>query len=249
MKRILTLFIAFSLFTSFHLMSQVSLSDSSIGMHIAGVGYGFVIPGNDFSERFGNGNILYISYSYKLRSQFIFEINTGYLYSSNVKENKILSNIATSDGYLISSQGMLNPIEFTLKGFLIDANIKYLIPLWPNPNSGLYFGAGGGFLQHKIGFDYDYGPLTQIEGDYLKGYDRLSNGTSISQHIGYYFFSDRNLGNFNLGFSVFEAFTKNRRDFNFDEHQRDDKKRIDILYLIRFGMNIPLYKKAPPKYY
>jgi hypothetical protein len=229
--------------------SQVSLSDSSINMHIVGIGYGYVIPGNDLATRFGNGNMLYISYAYKLKQQFIFEINAGNLFGSNVNENKIFDHIATSDGYLINSQGMLNPIAFEMKGFLIDANIKYLIPVWPNPNSGFYFGAGGGFLQHKISFGYDYGPLNQIEGDYLKGYDRLTNGITFSQNLGYYFFNNRNLGNFNLTFSSVQAFTQNRRDFNFDEQTRDDAKRLDLLFMIKLGINVPLYKKAPPKFY
>ena len=249
MKRILLIITVVICCNPIITKAQVSLSDSSINMHIAGISYSYVIPGRDMAVRFGNANMLNISYSYKLKQQFIFEFNAGHLFGNNVHENQILKHISTKEGYIINSQGMLNPIAYELKGFLFDANIKYLIPVYPNLNSGIFFGVGGGFLQHKIAFSYDYGPLTQIEGDYLKGYDRLTNGGSLSQHIGYYFFNNRNLGNFNLTFSCVQAFTENRRDFNFDEQRKDDLQRLDLLFLIRLGINIPIFKKAPPEFY
>ncbi len=46
-----------------------------------------------------------------------------------------------------------------------------------------------------------------------------------------------------------QAFTQNRRGYNFDLMQADHKKRLDLLSSVKAGIFIPLYKKAPNDFY
>jgi hypothetical protein len=68
--------------------------------------------------------------------------------------------------------------------------------------------------------------VPQVQGAYAKGYDRLTNGPAISQYIGWLHLDRKKLVNFNAGIEIIEAFTQNRRDFNFDQMKKDDSKRF-----------------------
>ncbi len=82
-----------------------------------------------------------------------------------------------------------------------------------------------------------------------KGYDRLSNGIGFTQSVGYLFLSNNRIANFFAGIEMNEAFTKNRRDFNYDQMKKDNQLRTDLLFGIRIGWILPLYKKAPKEFY
>ena len=55
--------------------------------------------------------------------------------------------------------------------------------------------------------------------------------------------------NFYGGIEISEAFTKNRREMNFDTGLKDNKARTDMLYGIRIGWVFPLYKRSADKTY
>ncbi|MBT3302592.1 MAG: hypothetical protein HOD63_04130 [Bacteroidetes bacterium] len=229
---------------------QASIKDSSINMSIVGFDFSYSIPDKDMADRFGGFSQLGISYSFKFSNNIILGTSANLMFGTTVKENDIFSNISTSEGYLIDNQGLLVPVAQELRGFNCDAKISYLIPvLGPNPNSGLIIGIGTGFLQHKIFHTYSFGPLYQIEGEYAKGYDRLSNGATLIQQVGYYRFNNKNLGSFHAIFSITEGFTKNRRDLNFDMMAAPDVNRMDIFYSLSIGLDLPLFTRSPDKFY
>jgi hypothetical protein len=89
----------------------------------------------------------------------------------------------------------------------------------------------------------------QITGDYAKGYDRLTAGFNLNQFIGYYFMSKSRVLNFYAGFEFYQAFTKSRRDYIFDLMQKDESNHFDLFYGIKVGWMIPIYNRAPDKYY
>ncbi|MGZ4090617.1 MAG: hypothetical protein ACXVNO_07845, partial [Bacteroidia bacterium] len=118
-----------------------------------------------------------------------------------------------------------------------------------NPNSGLMVTVGGGYLQHKINlFDYQK-KIAAVKGDLQYGYDRLTNGFSTSQFIGYMFLSDNRMLNLYFGFEFYQAFTKSVRKLNYDTGLADTQSRLDLLYGFRFGWILPLYKKTPNNFY
>ncbi|MBA3901808.1 MAG: hypothetical protein H0X62_16670, partial [Bacteroidetes bacterium] len=117
-----------------------------------------------------------------------------------------------------------------------------------NPNSGFFVLGGVGFLQHKVRIENPGNASPQIFGEYKKGYDRLTNGISTSQFIGYMFLSNNRLLNFFGGVEFVQGFTQNRR-FNYDNMDYDHTQRLDLLTGIKVGWVFPLYKKVPLKYY
>ena len=69
----------------------------------------------------------------------------------------------------------------------------------PNSNSGILLMGGAGILQHKIRYEIPDNNAPQLSSEHKKGYDRLSNGPSISQFIGYVHFGNNRTINFHIG--------------------------------------------------
>jgi hypothetical protein len=230
--------------------SQGNIRDSAISMHIVGVGYSYQIPAGDLADRFGNNSMVEISYSYKLKSNFIFSSNGGYLFGDKIKEDSILRGIADENGYIVGNDGQFADIRMYERGINISLTFGKLFPFKkPNPNSGIVLMAGPAFLQHKIRIENTDNTVPQLNSDYRKGYDRLTNGMGFHESVCYYYFGNHYHANFYFGFEFIQAFTQNRRDYDFDTMMKDDKKRVDMLFGIRAGWMLPIYSKAPNKYY
>ncbi len=230
--------------------SQGSIRDSAIAMHIIGIGYSYQFPGGDLADRFGNSSMAELSYAYKLKSNFIFSLNGGYLFGSDLKEDSILEGIANEEGLILGNNGQYADIRLSERGYHVSLTFGKLFTFnKPNPNSGIVLMAGPGFMQHKIKIETMENTVPQLDKEYKKGYDRLTNGIEIHESVTYTYFGNRYLVNFYCGFEFIQAFTQNRRDYNFDTMMKDDKKRVDMLFGIRVGWMLPIYRKAPNKYY
>ena len=230
--------------------AQSSIRDSSINLSVIGIQYSRNISSGDLNDRFGGFNALGASFTFKFRNNIYFRLSYDFLFGENVKENDVLDPLLTDKGNMINGLGYLEPVFMEMRGDMISFKIGKIFPWFgPNPNSGVYFSLGSGFLQHKIHFSYTSGPLYPLRDPYKKGYDRLSNGITFSQDIGYIFFDNANFKNFYIGLNFTEGFTENRRDWNFDEMRKDDSKRTDMIISFKFGINIPIYKKAAQDYY
>jgi len=242
--------ILFSVFINEHAFSQGSIRDSSIAMHIVGVGYSFQIPAGDLADRFGSSSMVGVNYAYKLKSNFLFSLNAGYIFGGDLKEDSILKNISSEDGYIMGNDGQYADIRLFERGYHISLTFGKLFTFKkPNPNSGIALMAGPGFLQHKIRIETIGNTVPQLSKEYKKGYDRLTNGMEIHESVAYYYFGNRYLVNFYFGFEFIQAFTQNRRDFNFDTMMKDDKNRVDLLFGVKAGWMLPIYRKAPNKFY
>jgi hypothetical protein len=235
----------------FHqLYAQKDIKDSIISMSIITVGYTFDLPGGNLADRFGWNSYANIGYSYKTDKNLIFGVSGGYIFGGIVREPNVLSNITDKDGYIIGTDGHYADIIMSERGFQITLNAGKLFPFKrPNPNSGLLLMGGVGFLEHKIFFEDYTRNVPAIEGDYVKGYDRMTNGVALYQTFKYMHLGNRHLINYYVGFELTEGFTENRRPLNFDTMQKDNTKRIDLLYGITLGWMLPIYKRAPNAYY
>ncbi len=248
MKKSYLLFLI--LFASGKIFAQGSIRDSSIAMHIAGMGYSFQLPGGDMADRFGWNSMIEGSYSYKLKSSWMLSLNGGFIFGNQLKETGILKNLLNENGSILGDDGQFADVRMFERGYVISAAAgKILTWKKPNPNSGLLLSAGPVFIQHKIRIETIGNTIPQLDKEYKKGYDRLTNGVGLHEIIGYYYFGNKYLVNFYFGFEFIQAITKNRRDYNFDTMSRDDKTRLDLLFGIRAGWMLPVYKKAPQKYY
>ena len=178
----------------------------------------------------------------------------GYLFGNKVKEDGVLDNLKTEQGFIINSAGTPSETKLNERGYLVSIKAGRIFPVLPftevklgkNPNSGIMLVCGPGFLQHKIHIVSD---APQLGGDYKKGYDRLSYGAAVSAFLGYLFLSNKRLLNFYFGLDYVQAWTKNRRGYNYDTMQYDTAKRTDIMTGVKAGWILPLYKKVPDEFY
>ncbi len=247
-----TLLLSLGIFFCFNniLLAQANIKDSAIDMSIVSVHYTAQFPGGDMANRFGWNSNVGIGYLYKTHINFLFGIQGSYLFGGAPIEHGIMSNLLTPEGNILGSNGQFANVVLYERGLNIMLNFGKLYHiLGPNANSGLFLLGGIGFLQHQIYISDISKNVPEIDGDYSKGYDRLTNGPAISQTFGYLHLSNKHLINFYINAEFTEAATKNRRPLNFDTMLKETKTRIDILYGITLGWSLPLYSRAPNAYY
>jgi hypothetical protein len=249
MKKSYLLFL-FLLAFSLPSFSQVSVKDSVFAIQMIQGNYSLHFPGGHLKDRFGASSMIGPSFMNKTKSNYLFGFHFNFLFGSKIREEGILDGISTASGNIIDKNGQFTEVRLYQRGFSTGVTFGKLFPvLSPNKNSGFIVTGGVGLLQHKIRIENPGNTAPQILGDYTKGYDRLSNGLSVSGFAGYLFLSNSRLLNFYGGFEHIRAFTQNRRDLNFDTMEKDETKRLDLLSGFRVGWIIPLYKKMPQKYY
>ena len=233
-------------------IAQVSIKDSSIFIPMVYATYSYQFPGGDLANRYGSNSSIGGGFLFKIKSNWIFGAEGNYLFGGNVKNSdELLRDISTPDGFVIDANGYYADIAYYERGYNFYAKFGKLFPvLSPNPNSGIVLMAGAGFLQHKIRIHSTTGnDAPQILGDYMKGYDHLSNGFAVNGSLGYMYLGSTRLLNFYLGFEFTQAWTKNKRDRDFDTGLHDSKKYSDQFYGIKVCWIIPLYKRTPKAYY
>ena len=106
---------------------------------------------------------------------------------------------------------------------------------------------GIGFMQHKIKIKDQDNTIPALSKEYLKGYDKLSNGFNTNVFFGYRYEKGKN--KFNIGIESSIGLTKNRRTYNFVDMQADDELRLDMMNGIKFIWWIPISKRTTNKDY
>lgn len=200
-------------------------------------------PAAALQDRFGNSFSLGAGVDWlTAKSNWIFGINANFLFGNTVKTD-VLASLRTDAGFIIGNSRLPADVVLRQRGWLLHAEIGKHIPFSSkNPRSGIRISISPGILQHKIRIQDDpQQAVPQLLGDYKKGYDRLTNGLSVTEFIGYELLSANRRMNFFLGFEFTQAFTQNRRDFDFATRTKDETKRTDLLYGIRLGWIIPFY--------
>jgi hypothetical protein len=202
------------------------------------------------AKRYGNSSSLQINVDYKTQKYWTFGINGSYFFGSNIRETGIFDSIVTKDGNIINQDGEFADIRLYERGFTVSVSAGRMFAFKkPNPNSGIVFNIGLGFIQHKIRIETIGNNVPQLSIAYKKGYDRLTNGLLLSENLGYLYLSNNRLLNFYFGFECMQGFTQSRRSYDYDLMKQDTQKRLDILYGGKISWILPLYKKAPQEYY
>jgi len=248
------LLLLFPVFLILHFQANAQLKDSIISVGMINANYSLGVPAGDLEDRFGISSDIGVGFLYKFGNNMLIGGNLGFIFGGNVKEDTIFRDIIHLNNIFYGSAGLSSNVVLLERGFSFYVRVGQLFPLFgPNPNSGLLLTAGAGFLQHKIRIqvnkDFQDNELPQLDNDQKKGYDRLSNGFSLNQFVGYMHLDNRKLMNFFIGFDISEAFTKNRRSWNFDTMEKDNTNRLDILYGFRVGWILPLYRKRVQEIY
>tara|TARA_R110002049_G_scaffold16388_12_gene65370 strand:- start:8787 stop:9557 length:771 start_codon:yes stop_codon:yes gene_type:complete len=241
--------LTFFMFTKQAIKAQVNM-DSAMALPFVKINFGIYTPSNDFAERFGTTNAVGGEIGYKTKTNWQFGLKVEGNFGKKIKEPSILQSLTNERGDVTTADGVITGILEEQRGFnfhfyggkLFNFNGK-------NKNSGLLITGGVGFLQHRINLDFRDGDVLQLTKELEKGYDRLSNGISFNQFIGYQYFGKTRLINFFVGIEGIQAITKNRRGYNYDLQQKDNETRFDALYGVKFGWVIPFYKRATKEFY
>lgn len=212
---------------------------------------GIDMPGADMAKRFGSSFRLGPAVMYKTSSNWLFGAKFDFIIGKNVTEDSLMINIrdkyATYSHNLyefINNDGQRIGVPVYERGYAVGAMAGKIFPLAAlHPDNGITILTTAGIMQHRIDiYDKDKSVMS-IRGQYLKGYDRLSNGAFVEQYVGYSYFANNKLINFTIGLDFLAGFTQGRRDYLFDVMRPDNAKRLDILYGIRAGWFIPIFKK------
>lgn len=226
-----------------------SVKDSCIRILMVGIHFSGQLPKYDLEKRFGPNLSAGGSFTWKTKHNLLFSVEGSYFFGTNVREDVVVS-IRNEDGKITDNEGYPADLRQTERGWNIYGNVGYVISkLGHNPNSGVFFTVGGGWMQHKVNLYDANKKVAAVYGDLKKGYDRLTGGFGLTQFVGYKYISNNRIANCYFGFEFYEGFTKSLRGYNYDTGLEDTQKRFDMLIGFRFGWILPLYKRTKDFYY
>lgn len=230
--------------------AQVSVKDSAISMVMIRPSYGIQVPGGDLASRFGVNQTIGMAVTYKNKSGWMFTAEGDFFFGNKITEANLFSQLTTSEGTIIGVDGYYGDIRVFERGYYVTLGVGRLFNvLKPNPNCGFIVEGSVGFMQHKIKIQDKKNSVPALQGDYVKGYDHLTNGLAVREFVGYLYVGNRRLVNFYGGIECVQGFTQNRRDYNFNDMGADKSNRLDLLFGVRVGWIIPLFKEAADEFY
>lgn len=239
----------FLIFFPLHFWAQ-SVKDTTINIPYFAGNYSFQFPKADLQKMFGPNSSIGTILGYKHSSNFIFELETNYIFSSEVKDTTMLDFLKTTDGNIIDKNGEYSNFRQYERGYSITGNVGKLFPIiGPNPNSGLMIKIGVGSFRYKVRTDVQHQMVPELQKKYLKYYDRLTLGVTLKQYIGYQHFSNNRLANFSIGFEIYEAFTRGMRDYQIDLGTSYKMHKFDVLFGPKVSWVIPVNRKTPDEFY
>ena len=265
-KRGLSVLVFVCLTASSAAMAQKSIRDSSITMALVDVNYLGSSPGGDLSERFGWTNQMGASIGIKHKSNFYASIGANFLWGETVKEEPGINQMGYDYLYDLGDTAFVREIGFIdgngnaerpavfQRGFSVPIRVGKIFPKLSltkkeNENSGPFVEVGVQFIQHQLKYEFKSEELTWANDDFLKGYDRLTNGIGVLQSVGYRYFGSNRYVNVFVAFDISQNFTRSRRSLNYDTNTVDTQQRMDILTGVRVGWSLPLYKVASSSQY
>ncbi len=213
--------------------------------------YKIQLPAADLAQRFGTNFSIGSGVLLKNERNWIYGIEGSYIFGNIIRQDELLNSyLYHSTGLIIDNTGRSANVSFNERGWSATIRIGKLLPLHPtNKESGLILQGGVGVLQHQLQVDLRGYDVPILQGPYLAGIDRLSNGISLVQNIGYLHLDSKRLINFAVSFEAYQAFTRNRRIYNFDSMTNDQGLRIDLLFGIRFTWILPVYRQHKDQYF
>lgn len=249
-----TILVFFSALLGFQLSvaAQRNVRDSIIGTPMVALHYGGNLTGGDLKDRYGFLNHVGLLAGYKTNQNWFWGIDGNFLFGNRINMSDPLAALRDSKGNITDENGDIAAVIYNSRGFNANVAVGKVFPvLSPNANSGLFVHVGGGILAHKLRIETNSQVVPAIEGDYLKGYDRLTMGFNSHQFIGYSFMANQGFINFYGGFYAQQGFTRNMRTINYDQPDVPVSKdlRLDLQFGLKFGWMIPIYKRLPKDYY
>ena len=211
--------------------------------------YGLHFPFADMKDRFGVNSTLGAGFEKVIGNKFFAGIDGSFYYGSRVNED-VLEGLRSFDGNIIGIGGFPGDVSLRERGYYVGLNAGKIFGK-SESLTGIRLQVGGGFLQHKIRVQDNLNSIIALDGDKVKGYDRLTNGPAIHLAIGYQYQNPKNNLHFNIMGDLFTAFTKSRRSFDNLTGGYLSGNRTDILagITLAYIVSISREKEADEIYY
>ncbi|MEL6635344.1 MAG: hypothetical protein AAFW73_20790 [Bacteroidota bacterium] len=211
--------------------------------------YAVQFPGGDLIELYGTNFRVGGGIDLLTRKRFILGIDGGLMFGNTLKED-VLSTLRTPEGGIIGNNKVYADIVLKQRGFQVSGHLGKVFAISAADKarrSGIRATIGAGLLQHRVRIQDDFNSsVPQLDEQYKKGYDRLTNGLMIQEFIGYQLLSNNRLVNFYVGFEFSQGFTQNRRNFDFKLRRAVDESRFDSLVGFRVNWILPFYIDEDP---
>jgi hypothetical protein len=210
---------------------------------------GAQLPAGDLADRFGlngtfGGNVEFIT-----AHNLILGAEAQGIFGSTVREDP-LEILRTPEGDIIGNNRLIASVVLRQRGMYFGGYVGKLFVFDEIERSGLRVTLGGGWLQHRIRVQDDSRSVTQLTGEYLKGYDRLAGGFALQQFIGWQQLGAQRRANWMLGLDLSQGFTETRRDWDFSSMQKLTGRRLDLRFGVRLAWALPFYRgKSSEIYY
>ncbi|MEM9549088.1 MAG: hypothetical protein AAGA77_24080 [Bacteroidota bacterium] len=212
-----------------------------VGMTNFSFGYGLEFPHGDLSDRFGRNFKFTVGAERITASNWIYGLEFSFMFGDTVKED-VVSNLRLSNGNILGADNSYAEVFQRQRGVFFGANFGKLIPFKSNSRSGIRITGALGLFAHYVRVQDEVQSLPQIEGEYIKGYDRLTRGLALREFIGYHHISQDTRLNFYIGIEFTQGFTSNVRDVNFNTGLPANKdRRFDGLVGLKAAIILPFY--------
>jgi len=237
-KKIL-LFLMFSILASAQMWAQKDAKLlTKYNVLTGNITYAVHTPRGDLADRFGNSLEVGLGSDFiTKKSRFIFGLSGTLIFGNSVNDN-VLDIVTNEDGNIVGVDQLAGIVSLKQRGFYVGGRVGKIFKFTNSSLSGIRFTVGAGLLQHKIRIQDDLDNINIVRGDNVKGFDRLTNGLTFHQFLGYQHFGKSGLFNVFGGVEAYEGFTMSRRSFDNTLMRRDDQERIDILLGLKVGFSI-----------
>lgn len=209
---------------------------------------GLHLPGGDLADRFGLNGAFGGGAEFLTDQNFFFGLSAQGFFGTTVNEDP-LAILRTPDGYIIGNDRAYASVVLRQRGLYAGGTIGKIFTI-QSKRQGLRVALGAGWQQHRIRVQDNRQVLTQLTGDYIKGYDRLTGGLNLQQFIGWQYLGPKRRGNWMIGFDFHQGFTQSRRDWDFNDKKKLEGKRLDLRFGIKAAWTLPFYlTKSSEIYY
>ncbi|MBS1772143.1 MAG: hypothetical protein JST82_04740 [Bacteroidetes bacterium] len=208
------------------------------------------MPAGNMAKRFGNNFRIGGEIFYKTKSNWIFGPKFDFITGGKIKEDSLLINVKDANNTIINIDGERIGYGTFERGYMAGVQAGKIFNIGKkSSDNGIAVLTSVGFMQHKINIFDRTSTIVQLKKENKKGYDRLTNGLYIEEYICYNYFANNGLINFHIGLDFTLGITKGRRDYLYDVMRTDDKQRFDILFGIRGGWYLPIFKRKSEEFF
>ena len=202
----------------------------------------------DMADNYGMSSGLGLDFMQISRNNFVYGVGTQFIFGSDIKDTTLLDHLMDDRENIFGENGEISSITLFERGYHFALKLGYFRPIIDNFKGPIAL-FGLGFIQHKTRIQVETNNVPNLEDDYLKMYDALTNGLSASLFVGWMHMSEKGKGHFYAGFDVANGFTQNRRSYNYNVNGPITTRRNDLLMGFKLGWVIPISKRSNQEFY